>query len=196
LPLLFTFVLPRAISFYRKIKTAVRTRPPSRALPRDVARGVNILFLSVCVFLVQTISFRSDISEQNIFSVTNSRLHIPTDVLFTRLALLRPQGRLSPFDEVFKSKVTSPMCVNPLLLLKPTNNARAPVRYTYVSAQALLSTALSVIPRMTPHTCSIIYQPMSSYLTSCIFLVLVWQPPNLYLGSRLDSGEINSLLEH
>ena len=45
-------------------------------------------------------------SPENIFSLTQSRLQIPIDVLFARLSSLRPHG-LTPVDEVLRTKIES-----------------------------------------------------------------------------------------
>jgi hypothetical protein len=47
-------------------------------------------------------------SPPNIFEMTNSRMDIPTDVLFARLAMVRP---LYPLDESLRDKITTKMCV-------------------------------------------------------------------------------------
>lgn len=48
------------------------------------------------------------VANRNIFVATNARLHVPTDVLFSRLAMIRP---LTPFDEQLKTKITTPKYV-------------------------------------------------------------------------------------
>lgn len=108
LPLILTFVLPRAITYYRTIKTAIRTRPPARPLPSKTGRGLNVLFCSICLFLFWSMPFGSVAADRNIFVVTNARLHVPTDVLFSRLAMIRP---LTPFDDQLRSKITTPKYV-------------------------------------------------------------------------------------
>ncbi|EXJ74836.1 uncharacterized protein A1O5_01532 [Cladophialophora psammophila CBS 110553] len=108
-PLLFTFILPRAIEYSRALKRAYRTRPPPRPLSKRTSRGLNALFASICVFLYASWPFRGDVvSEHNIFVVTQSRLTVPTDVLFERLARLREHEVLSVADEALRAKLTSP----------------------------------------------------------------------------------------
>lgn len=63
--------------------------------------------------------------QPNIFDVTNSRFHIPTDVLFTRLALVRP---LTSLDEALKEKINTPMYV-PILLRSPINGPVLPLTH-------------------------------------------------------------------
>ncbi|EXJ55341.1 hypothetical protein A1O7_08268 [Cladophialophora yegresii CBS 114405] len=108
-PLLFTFILPRALAYYRALKVAYRTRPPPRPLDSKTTRGLNALFGSICTFLYASWpNLRGDLSEHNVFVVTQSRLGVATDVLFERLALLREGRRLMPVDEALRAKLTSP----------------------------------------------------------------------------------------
>jgi hypothetical protein len=44
------------------------------------------------------------LSPENLFTRTESRLQIPTDVLFNRVAALRPDNRLTRSDEVLRTK--------------------------------------------------------------------------------------------
>lgn len=44
---------------------------------------------------------------ENLFAITDSRLQIPTDVLFTRLARLRQPGNLTPRDQILRSNINS-----------------------------------------------------------------------------------------
>ncbi|EXJ84873.1 hypothetical protein A1O3_05548 [Capronia epimyces CBS 606.96] len=107
-PLLFTFVLPRAINYYRIVKTTIRTRPLPRALPEKTSRGLNVLFASICVFLYASLpSFKGDLTKHNIFVVTQSRLSAATDTLFARLALFREHGVLTATDDALRSKLGS-----------------------------------------------------------------------------------------
>jgi hypothetical protein len=108
LPLLLTFFGPRVLSYYRTIKTAYRTRPPARPLKTDTSRALNVLFFSICVFFFFSLPVSRNSSERNVFTATNSRLHIPTDVLFSRLALLRLNGILLSLDEDLKTKILTP----------------------------------------------------------------------------------------
>lgn len=112
-PLIFTFILPRAINYYRVVKTAVRTRPPPRPLPKKTGRGLNTLFASICFFLYASLPFHGDLAAYNIFVVTRSHLMISTDVLFARVALMRENGMLTRADEALKSKLTSSTYVSP-----------------------------------------------------------------------------------
>ncbi|RVX67644.1 hypothetical protein B0A52_08173 [Exophiala mesophila] len=106
-PLLFTFVLPRAINYYRVVKTAIRTRPPSRPLPQQTSHGLNVLFASICISIYLSLPLLGKIEDHNVFVVTQSHFSQPTEILFQRLALMRDHGILTPIDEELKSKLTT-----------------------------------------------------------------------------------------
>lgn len=107
--ILFTlgpFALPRIVSYYRSYQARSRSRPvPVRPLPSYVLKALNILFIS-CVFAL--ISTLPTFAPENIFLVTRSRLQIPNDTLFNRLAKdHRPEGRLTTADELLKPRIAS-----------------------------------------------------------------------------------------
>lgn len=117
-PLLLTFFLPRLINAYRTAKIAYKTRPPTRPLPPDATRSLNILFFGACLFFLQTLPTPSWLHNglgllkgaaqyENIFQITNSRLKIPTENLFGRLASLRPNGLLTSQDERLRETIGS-----------------------------------------------------------------------------------------
>ncbi|KAK5092887.1 hypothetical protein LTR70_006007 [Exophiala xenobiotica] len=106
-PFLFTFVLPRAYGYLNALKTAYRTRPPPKPLPPRVDRSLNILFCSVVFFLAQSFRRGPDQDLVNVFSTTSTRLGVPSDVLFARLAMLRPNGILNDADQALRSALTT-----------------------------------------------------------------------------------------
>lgn len=96
------WLVPRALAFYRSIKSASQgprsvVRPP----PPRVQRCLNILFAVVLGSLFLTLPFTSP---SNIFKETGSRLGLPTKLLQSRLSGLR-QGKLTPLDELFIIKM-------------------------------------------------------------------------------------------
>ncbi|KAI9759283.1 MAG: hypothetical protein M1835_000400 [Candelina submexicana] len=103
--ILFTLgpiALPKLISYYRSIRRKSHSPDaPIRPTPQHVTRALNILFVTAIIALISTLPY---FAPENIFAVTQSRLQIPTDVLFTRLAALRP---LAPRDEALKTKLVS-----------------------------------------------------------------------------------------
>ncbi|KAI0147821.1 CHD5-like protein-domain-containing protein [Xylariaceae sp. FL1272] len=91
-------LLPKAINTYRTLRaTNASQRLPIIPLSPPALRSLAIL-LSVPAILLLSIPFSSP---ENLFTLTNSRLQIPTDVLFARLGSLRP---LTQADEVLRSK--------------------------------------------------------------------------------------------
>jgi hypothetical protein len=96
--------LPKAISYYRSFRNAPGVPgKPVRPIPPAVSRALVILFVFAITSLVFTLPY---FSPENIFTRTQSRLQIPTDVLFTRLHALRPQG-LSEYDNQLREKLAS-----------------------------------------------------------------------------------------
>ncbi|KAK4107158.1 hypothetical protein N656DRAFT_742352 [Canariomyces notabilis] len=100
-PLLF----PKALAYYRSIRAASKLHGlKPRPLPLPIFRSILVLTILASVFLLRTLPF---LAPENIFKATQSRLQIPADVLFTRLATLRPNGQLTPEDLALRNKFTS-----------------------------------------------------------------------------------------
>ncbi|KUJ12118.1 uncharacterized protein LY89DRAFT_786255 [Mollisia scopiformis] len=97
-------LLPKAIAYYRSVRAAPSIHGiPIRPIPPAVQRALLILLITSLSFLIRTLP---NFAPENIFAITASRLQIPTDVLFTRLSGLRPQG-LSPTDQLLRTKIGS-----------------------------------------------------------------------------------------
>jgi hypothetical protein len=97
-------LLPKAIAYYRSITAAPSIDGvPIRPVPQRVSRALMVLILTTLAFFLRSLPF---FAAENIFKVTQSRLQTPTDVMFTRLAAIRPHG-LTPFDETLKMKINS-----------------------------------------------------------------------------------------
>ncbi|KAH8821180.1 hypothetical protein F5884DRAFT_827462 [Xylogone sp. PMI_703] len=97
-------LLPKAIAYYRSL----RAQPAIQGVqivpvPPAVSRALAILFATAVGYIIKTLP---NFSPENIFAVTQSRLQIPTDVLFTRLTALRPQG-LTDRDAILRTKINS-----------------------------------------------------------------------------------------
>ncbi|KAK4035276.1 hypothetical protein C8A01DRAFT_18010 [Parachaetomium inaequale] len=98
-------LLPKAIGYYRRARAAPQIHGLKvRPLPARTARAVAVLLAVAAVFLLRTLPI---LSPENIFKVTQSRLQIPADVLFTRLAALRPGNTLTPTDLLLRAKFAS-----------------------------------------------------------------------------------------
>lgn len=95
-------LLPKLLSYYRSIRSSASQHGLQiRPTPRRVRRALNLLFLSAVLAFLSSLPY---FHPENIFSLTSSRLQIPTDVLFTRLSALRP---LTASDQILRSKLTS-----------------------------------------------------------------------------------------
>ncbi|OJZ87091.1 hypothetical protein ASPFODRAFT_185607 [Aspergillus luchuensis CBS 106.47] len=100
-------IIPRAINYYRTLRVALSSRPPPRPLPQDASRALNVLFLTITLFFCLSLPFNPHAPSPSIFTLTNSRLTTSTDIIFSRLARLRPNESLTPSDTLLKSKLTS-----------------------------------------------------------------------------------------
>jgi hypothetical protein len=96
-------LLPKAISYYRSLRAGPAVHGLSvQPIPPAVYRALVILSVTSVSFLVKSLLS----SPENIFTLTQSRLQIPIDVLFTRLSTLRSHG-LTPADEILRTKIES-----------------------------------------------------------------------------------------
>jgi hypothetical protein len=138
--------LPKAIAKYRSLRAAPSIHGiPIRPIPPNVSRALLILTITTLAFLLKTLP---PSSPTNIFTLTSSRLQIPTDVLFTRLSALRPLG-LTPTDETLRSKISSLESRLLYLQFGPDAltdcqfcNAEDPNSYLYYSLPSLLTSHL------------------------------------------------------
>ena len=98
-------MLPRLISWYRTQRVKTVTAPVTlQPLPKHVYPALNILFLSAIVAFISTFPY---FAPENIFTITQSRLQTPNDVLFTRLSSLRDGQVLSENDNTLRPKIAS-----------------------------------------------------------------------------------------
>ncbi|PYI20946.1 hypothetical protein BO99DRAFT_421244 [Aspergillus violaceofuscus CBS 115571] len=100
-------IIPRAINLYRSLRVSIATRPPLRPVPHDAARALNLLFFSITFFFLLSLPFSPRAPPQSIFTLTHSRINTASDVLFARLARLRPENTLTATDLLLKTKLTS-----------------------------------------------------------------------------------------
>ncbi|KAK3321038.1 hypothetical protein B0T19DRAFT_403631 [Cercophora scortea] len=99
-------LLPKAINYYRSIRAAPRAAGQKiRPAPASVQRSLVILIAVALVLLIRgTLPL---FAPENIFALTQSRLQIPADVLFSRLAALRPNGDLTATDAALRARFVS-----------------------------------------------------------------------------------------
>ncbi|KAF7194601.1 hypothetical protein HII31_04107 [Pseudocercospora fuligena] len=88
-------LLPKAIAYYRSIKN----RPASQIKPLQTktSYALTVLFISGLLAFISTFPF---FAPENVFRLTQSRLHTSAGVLLTRLGSLRS---LSPQDEQLRT---------------------------------------------------------------------------------------------
>ncbi|KHN97755.1 uncharacterized protein MAM_04144 [Metarhizium album ARSEF 1941] len=98
--LLGPMLLPKAISWFRSIRTPSRSLPVQATPPRVRLALALILVLSA-TYLVKTLP---PFAPENLFARTQSRLQIPVDVLFTRLAALRRDNALTEADAALRAR--------------------------------------------------------------------------------------------
>ncbi|KZF25712.1 hypothetical protein L228DRAFT_280934 [Xylona heveae TC161] len=142
--LLFTLgplFLPKLITYYRNLRAHSQSHNvPIRPVPSHVSIALNLLLISFTLALLSTFPY---FAPANIFSLTGSRLQTPTDVLFSRLAALRP---LTPSDEILKTKLINMDSRLLYLTHGPDTlvncefcNSEEPLTYLYYAIPALLA---------------------------------------------------------
>lgn len=136
-------LLPKFISYYRNARNAPRIHGLKvRPVPPRVQRSLALLAVVAGVFLLRTLPI---LAPENAFAVTQSRLQIPVDVLFTRLAALRPDGSLTAKDVALRGRFVN--LESRLLYLQfgpdvladcPFCSADNPTTYLYYALPALV----------------------------------------------------------
>ncbi|KAL4879784.1 hypothetical protein BJY04DRAFT_192951 [Aspergillus karnatakaensis] len=97
-------VLPRVLNFIRYVRVALTSRPSPRPLPVKASRALNVLFVSILVFLLLSHPSNPWSSGASIFSLTRSRINTPLETVFSRLARLRD---LTEADTLLRAKLVS-----------------------------------------------------------------------------------------
>ncbi|KAL4937610.1 hypothetical protein BDV06DRAFT_70414 [Aspergillus oleicola] len=100
-------VLPRLINLFRYIKVAVTSRPNPRPLPLGASRALNVLFVSIAIFLLLSFPSSPLAPSASIFTLTRSRINTSVDTIFSRLARVRNGGVLSDADTLLRAKFIS-----------------------------------------------------------------------------------------
>ncbi|PNY29629.1 Uncharacterized protein TCAP_00454 [Tolypocladium capitatum] len=95
-------LLPKAVSYYRSVRSASRSGGLApQPVPAAARPALALLFFLAAAGLLKTLP---PLAPENLFAATQSRLQIPVDVLFNRVAALRPAGALTRADEVLRAK--------------------------------------------------------------------------------------------
>jgi hypothetical protein len=93
-------LIPKALAFYRSLR-ASSTKLPIVPTPLPVQRALAVLFILATVNLAKTLPL---FAPENVFSLTQSRLQVPVDVLFNRVSALRTNGTLTALDSTLRAK--------------------------------------------------------------------------------------------
>ncbi|KAK3683629.1 hypothetical protein B0T22DRAFT_411798 [Podospora appendiculata] len=138
-------LLPKAINYYRSIRAAPRAAGQKiRPAPPSLKRNLAILVAVAVVLLIR--GALPAFAPENIFALTQSRLQIPADVLFSRLASLRPNGELTATDAALRARFVN--LESRLLYLQfgpaalaecPFCSSAEPLSYLYYAIPALLA---------------------------------------------------------
>jgi hypothetical protein len=136
-------LLPKALSYYRSIRNAPKLHGLTiQPLPVHVSRVLVVLFAVAGAYLIKSLPI---FAPENVFRLTQSRLQIPTDVLFNRFSALRPQNVLTSQDEALRAKFVN--LESRLLYLQfgpatladcPFCNSDEPKAYLYYHLPALV----------------------------------------------------------
>ncbi|KAI0113770.1 CHD5-like protein-domain-containing protein [Nemania sp. FL0031] len=95
-------LLPKAIGYYQSLRaSSMAANQPIRPLPASSFRALSILCSISLALLVLALPV---FAPENLFTLTSSRLQIPTDVLFTRLTSLRPNNALTQSDAALRAR--------------------------------------------------------------------------------------------
>lgn len=133
-------LIPRAISHYRSTRNASKSAGVQvRPVPRAIRYALALLAFSVMMLVLQTLP---PFTPEHIFQRADTRLLAPADVLFNRLAAVRP---LTPADQTLRGKFVN--LESKLLYLQfgpsvmadcPFCNADEPKSYLYYAVPQLL----------------------------------------------------------
>ncbi|KIE01189.1 hypothetical protein MAJ_03046, partial [Metarhizium majus ARSEF 297] len=134
-------LLPKAISWYRSIRTPPHGLP-IQPMPPRIRLALGLLFTLSAIYLVKTLPA---FAPENLFTRTQSRLQIPVDVLFNRVAVLRPGNVLTASDHALRAKFVNMESrllyaqFGPQVLSDcPFCNADEPKSYLYYALPSLL----------------------------------------------------------
>ncbi|KAM5348662.1 hypothetical protein ACJ41O_008486 [Fusarium nematophilum] len=95
-------LIPKAISYYRSVRASSHGhRAPIVPVPARVRIALGLLAFLAFTYLLKTLP---PLAPENLFHATQSRLQIPVDVLFTRVAGARPGNELTKQDLALRLK--------------------------------------------------------------------------------------------
>ena len=174
------FLLRNGLSYYRSLRSSYSRRKRAvHPAPRPISRALNILFAVAILALVSTY-----FQPSNIFALTNSRLQTNPDVIFNRLAALRP---LTPTEESLKSKLISKDSKLLYFTYGPSVVANCPFCISAEPTDYLIYALPSILA---PH---IFNAAVLALVTSLLFTgkeAARWRTPATWLALALASFEV------
>ncbi|CAH0017426.1 unnamed protein product [Clonostachys rhizophaga] len=94
-------LLPKAYSWYRSFQSSRRGGASIQRVPQPVQIALAVLFGLCCTYIIKTLPY---FAPENLFAKTESRIQIPVDVLFNRIAATRPNNALTEEDLALRGK--------------------------------------------------------------------------------------------
>ena len=100
------FLIPYLIRTYRSLRGQAHANLPARRpVPLAIRRyTLNILFAAATLAFISTLP---PFTPENILARTSSRIQIPANVLWERVAALRPNRSLTELDEKLRSRLVT-----------------------------------------------------------------------------------------
>lgn len=95
-------LLPKAIGYYKSIRQRSRLQKLAiQQAPFNVQIAIGLLSFLAVFYLVRSLP---PFAPENLFHLTDSRLQVPVDVLFNRLAVMRPDNALTLADQALRAR--------------------------------------------------------------------------------------------
>ena len=99
------FLASYGYSYYRNLKAQSRANAPTRRpVPPHVRNALSLLYIGAVASLLFSLPL---FAPENIIHFSSSRLQTPSEILWRRVAALRPHGDLTPFDDQLRSRLMS-----------------------------------------------------------------------------------------
>ncbi|KAI2631919.1 hypothetical protein GGR54DRAFT_581429 [Hypoxylon sp. NC1633] len=187
------WLIPSAIRYYRSFRAAPQAAVlPIQPIPRKAFRALAVLAGAALVFVLRAAV--PYFEPENIFERTQSRLQIPTDVLFNRLSSLRPGNVLTPDDDALRVKFVN--LESRLLYLQfgpdvlahcPFCTSDYPRSYLYYALPALLAPHLLNLIITSLATSSLVAGPHGPpWRTTAAVLAVAFAAADIYAATTYN----------
>ena len=180
------FLIPYLIRTFRRVQGQVHANVPARRpTPLPIRRyALNILFSAATLAFISTIPA---LAPENIFKATSSRLQIPSNVLWERVAGLRPDHSLTELDEKLRTRLVTVdgrclyLMYGPDVIADcPFCNSDEPLTYFYYALPSILLPHFFNLAALGLSTSSAVAGKEGSR----------WRLHGVILGSLLALGEL------